>query len=161
MSWAATGAVVPEPAASPAVLVLPSLPQPSVLTILDQSATPPSASPPLALSPPVKKARVDIARKTRRTMLLPPATLPSPPAASAPTMFPNKDRKTRKTTSKSAVSCYECGIKEKSKADVKLAQDWIKCCYPGCDVWSHEACGGKNGILTDKQFFCAQSHIIY
>jgi len=55
-----------------------------------------------------------------------------------------------------AVACYECGIAEHSYDDKQLCEDWIQCCRAGCNIWCHESCGEKGGILDDAEFYCAK-----
>ena len=55
------------------------------------------------------------------------------------------------------VACYECGFVEHSYEDNQLCEDWIQCCEAGCNIWCHESCGEKSGLLDDDtDFFCAK-----
>ena len=49
------------------------------------------------------------------------------------------------------VACYECGFVEHSYEDNQLCEDWIQCCEAGCNIWCHESCGEKSGLLDKKK----------
>ena len=68
--------------------------------------------------------------------------------------------KTNVKSKKCAIACYVCGVIEKSKADMKLKEDWLKCCQLASSAWSHESCGEKSGLFTDSMFFCSKYTLI-
>jgi len=51
--------------------------------------------------------------------------------------------------------CNVCFVTYGDKADVRSADDWLKC--SGCQLWFHESCAQANGVLDDDDtYICIQ-----
>ena len=62
-----------------------------------------------------------------------------------------KDEGQVATVSAMPVACYECGIVEDSREDIRTKEDWSG---TGCVLWCHDPCGEI--IFDDTELNCAQ-----
>ena len=71
------------------------------------------------------------------------------------TVTPKEKRGKLKNDASCSKKCNVCFVAYGDKADIRSADDWLKC--SGCQLWFHESCAQANGVLDDDDTYtCIQ-----
>jgi len=69
--------------------------------------------------------------------------------------FAKEKRGEVKNDASCSEKCNVCFVAYGDKADIRSADDWLKC--SGCQLWFHESCAQANGVLDDDDTYtCIQ-----